>query len=338
MLAASIAGDPRLAADDCDLRRGGVSYTADTIADIRRRYCPDGKIGLIIGDDLLSGFMNWRRADEILQNADIIMATRNYPPSGDQGLYGFDYTALDNEPLPVSSSMVRERVAAGKSWRFLVPDAARLIIEDRGLYGLEASGGAFTAAFIARMEAEVRSLVSPRRFIHSRNTGLLCRDWCAFYGLDSGAGYLAGTVHDICKSFPAEELFALAERDGGGISPRERANPNALLHGRAGAVLLRERYGIRDAAVLEAARCHTVGAEGMGDLAKIVLMADKIEPSRKQVEPRLREVCAHPPPRLIDLFALVLEGTVDFIRSQGRTVFPETLALLESAKQEASAV
>ncbi len=55
----------------------------------------------------------------------------------------------------------------------------------------------------------------------------------------------------------------------------------AILHGKAGAVILRECFGITDREFLEAVSCHTTGMPGMSDLAKIVYIADYIEPNRK---------------------------------------------------------
>ena len=65
MLAASIPGDPRLTIDDCEIRRQGVSFTVDTLKDIIARYRPEGKPGLILGDDLASDFGKWKSPDEI---------------------------------------------------------------------------------------------------------------------------------------------------------------------------------------------------------------------------------------------------------------------------------
>ena len=134
MIAASIAGDPRLTVDACEIRRGGVSYTVDTIADIIRRYAPDGKPGLIIGDDLAADFPQWHKSDEILAMADIIIARRTHagaepatasPP--------YPCTQITNDVMEVSSAMIREKIAAGGAWRYLVPSAARSIIEERGM-------------------------------------------------------------------------------------------------------------------------------------------------------------------------------------------------------------
>ena len=58
MLIASIPADNRLTVDDCEIRREGVSFTIDTVKDVIERYRPQGKPGLILGDDLPGIFTN----------------------------------------------------------------------------------------------------------------------------------------------------------------------------------------------------------------------------------------------------------------------------------------
>ncbi|MDR2792329.1 MAG: nicotinate (nicotinamide) nucleotide adenylyltransferase [Treponema sp.] len=346
MLVSSVAGDPRLTVDDCELRREGVSYTIDTVSDIIRRYCPDGKPGIIIGDDLASDFMQWYKSAEILEKTDVIIAQRLYSIGMDMPLLPFPHKTLDNEIMDISSSMVRDRITRGKSWRYLVPAGARFVIEDKRLYrslsgGLEQpermkKNERKTSAFLSHivyMENEVRTLVSPSRFLHSRNTALLCYDLCVHYGFDPMKGYLAGIVHDICKSFSEEELFRLAEKDGAEIPKIERKK-TSLLHARAGAALLKERYHIQDEDVLEAVRWHTVGGKSMGPLAKIVFMADKIEVSRPEVKPYLRELCARPSVSLDELFTTVLDETVVFLRAKEQDISEGTLRLLDSMSRK----
>ena len=141
MLAASIPGDPRLTIDDCEIRREGVSFTIDTLEDIIARYRPEGKPGLILGDDLASAFHKWRKPGEIAGLADIIIARRlsglEGSPPGEGGAEVFPYPckALNNEIINVSSQLVREKIRRGENWRYLVPLGARYIIEDRKLYG-----------------------------------------------------------------------------------------------------------------------------------------------------------------------------------------------------------
>ncbi|MDR2551743.1 MAG: nicotinate (nicotinamide) nucleotide adenylyltransferase [Treponema sp.] len=331
MILASIPADPRIGVDDLELRRGGVSYTIDTLEEIVRRYRPGEKPALILGDDLAANFSGWRRAGEIARKADLILARRMDTP---EGSFPYPHRRLDNEVMELSSAMVRERIGRGEAWRYLVPQGARRIIEDRGLYGDGKNGPrekGITADLTARVEDTVRGNLSPARFLHSRNTALMARDLALRWGLDGDAAYLAGTAHDMAKSMDAEELRALARRDPrrGELSRLERKKPS-LLHGRAAAVLLWERFGIHNGEVLEAVSVHTAGKAGMGKLAQAVFIADKLEFSRSGVPPRLREL-AYGSARAEELLQAVVENSVAYLREAGLEPAEETLELLENA-------
>jgi nicotinate-nucleotide adenylyltransferase len=340
MLAASIAGDSRLAIDDCELRRKGVSYTADTIADIVRRYRPTGKPALVLGDDLAQDFHKWRGTDEIVKSTDIIIARRRL--STDMP-FPYPYTQLHNEVINISSAEIRERILNNGNWRYLVPHGARVIIEDRGLYRFppRAFEDSPMLALLVRVEEAVRSLISQSRFIHSRAVAILCSDLCRRFGLDPRKGYLAGISHDMCKSLSEQELIAMAERDGNGISKLEQKKPS-LLHARAAAVLLAERFGALPVAqvspetapaafpedVLEAVRLHIGGGMGMGGLAKILFIADKIEVTREGIDPALRDLSETG--SFDQLFTAVLDNNVAYLRSRQVDISEGTLRLLDA--------
>ena len=348
MLAASIAGDQRLSIDDCEIRREGVSYTIDTLSDVIKRYRPEGKPGLILGDDLASAFHKWRSPGKIAELADIIIARRlapekpaqreEYPCGGgidaEKGDFPYPHRALNNEIINVSSRLVREKVGRAEAWRYLVPPGARCIIEDRCLYGFRGesklsaesiSTESKLSATIARLENDVRLAINFDRFIHSRNTALMAWDLCRRFGLEPHKGYLAGIAHDMCKSMGEEELVRLAHADGGGSSKLEQKKPG-LLHARAAAVLLQRNYGIVDRDILEAIRYHTTGQADMGSLAKVVYIADKIEVSRTKADPALREMSRSAD--LDELFAAVLDNTVAYLRSRQLDISYGTKRLL----------
>jgi nicotinate-nucleotide adenylyltransferase len=243
--------------------------------------------------------------------------------------------------IEVSSALVRDRIREGKNWRYLVPTGARTIIEDRRLYGLPGSDGDITQALIVEMEEAARRTLNFKRnpkdsarFLHSRNTALLAADLCRHFGLEQKAGYLAGIVHDIGKPLDEDALLHLAKADGGGISKLERKKPS-LLHGRAGAVLLREHYGLRNQDVLDAVRYHTTGSADMGPLAKVLYIADKIEVSRERVDPALRDFSVYNGTKqgLDRLFGTVLNETVAWLRSRKMDISAGTLRLLELTGQ-----
>jgi nicotinate-nucleotide adenylyltransferase len=332
MLAASITGDPRLTVDDCEIKREGVSYTIDTVADICRRYRPEGKPGLILGDDLAETFHQWRNAGAIAEQTGIIIARRLFGGPA-AAAFPFPYTGLDNEVMNVSSRLVREMILQGGAWRYLVPSGARDIIEGRRLYGLKEdrigphdSETEIDLETLLEIENAARKKLSPSRFLHSRNTALLARDLCLRFNLDPRKGYLAGIAHDMCKSMGLREIIRLAGSDGGGITKLEKAKPS-LLHGRAAAVLLKKQYGIHNKEVLDAVRYHTT-AGGGGDLSKVVYVADKIETSREDVNDELRELSRTAD--LNTLFTAALDTTVAYLRSQKMDISSGTLRLLAS--------
>jgi nicotinate-nucleotide adenylyltransferase len=335
MLAASVPADDRIIIDDSEIRRGGVSYTVDTLRELKQRYPGEEKFGLVLGDDLVRGFPQWKQVEEILALADIIIAHRL---SAERTPFPYPCRELTNQVMELASGNIRDRIQRGESWRYLVPQGARLIIEDRRLYGFKPpdlpgdagppdSPGALTTQRIVRVEEAVRSMVSPGRFLHSRNTAILARSLCVRFGLDPQAGYLAGIAHDMCKSLGEPELFAHARADGKGISKLEQKKPS-LLHARAAAVLLRERFGVTDRDILEAIRLHTTGSADMGTLAKIIYAADKIEPSRENVKPEFRNWEAYPDPD--SLFTAVLDDTVAYIRSRNLELSVGTRRLLKA--------
>jgi nicotinate-nucleotide adenylyltransferase len=333
MLAASINADPRLSVDDCEIRREGVSYTVDTVADIIRRCNPDGKPGLIIGDDIAAEFPKWYKSDEILLMADIIIARRVH---SNRSEIPFPYTGITNDIMEISSGAVREKIASNSSWRYLVPDAARIIIEDRKLYGCRDSAAnprvAAIKTLIRRIEDEARENLNLSRFLHSRHTALLAWDLCCRFRkdyptLDPAAGYLTGIAHDLCKQLCDEEQIRLAKIYGGEISNVERAKPS-LLHGRACAVVLKERFNINDDEVLKAIAVHTEGGRNMSPLAKVLYIADKMEMSRVKVDPAVRKKILAGD-TLDRIFIPVLERAVSSIRNRKLELSKNTLSLLE---------
>jgi nicotinate-nucleotide adenylyltransferase len=321
MILASIAADPRLGVDDLELRRGGVSYTIDTLKEIIRRYKPEGKPALILGDDLAADFPKWKGAEKIPQIADIIVARRM--TGKEEPVFPYPHRTLNNEVMDLSSAMIRERIAQGRAqgsdrgsdqgsaWHYLVPREVRYIIEDRGLYLSKKAAvkrkaeETVSCEIIARVEDAVRGILPVKRFIHSRNTALVARDLALRCGLDGNAAYLAGIAHDMAKN-----------------------QTPGLLHGKAAAVLLQERFGIHNKDILEAVEFHTTGKPGMGDLAKAVFIADKIEFSRPCTQDRFREMAAGKS-GLDELFYAVLKDNVDWLKKTGIDAAEDTLKLLK---------
>ncbi|MBI4354597.1 MAG: nicotinate (nicotinamide) nucleotide adenylyltransferase [Candidatus Omnitrophica bacterium] len=130
-------GHPAFRVETMELRRGGVSYTLETIQAIRKRY-PRAVLHLIIGSEMLH--VPWYGWTRIIRECRVLIAPRE---KGDTNkchvLRRFvcvpDFsTTLEMPHVDISSSMIRQRVRQGRSIRFLVPDAVARYIEQHRLY------------------------------------------------------------------------------------------------------------------------------------------------------------------------------------------------------------
>ncbi len=331
MCAAAIAGDAAFTLDDCEIKREGVSYTIDTVKYIDQKYRPEGKLGLIIGDDLAADFHKWRAADEIAARCDIILAHR-LSANGDEIPFPYPHARLQNDIVELSSGMIRKRIKEKMSWHFLVPPPVRCIIEERGIYQNDEEVQPFSS-IIAHIEHHTRMLLPFDRFLHSRNTALMSSELCRLFGVDPQKGYIAGITHDICKTMSEKRMIEWAEKDGEKIGKIEQKKPS-LLHGRAAAVYIKEVFQVNDEEILEAVRLHTSASESLGILAKIVYIADKIELGREDVNPKMRDFKRYK--NLDALFEFVFKDTVDYLNAKKIALSNGTLKLIKAIQKRGS--
>lgn len=132
MVEAALASLPGLEASDVEIRRGGNSYTADTLAELAGA---DRDLYLVLGSDAAQGLPSWERPDGIRDAAQIVVVDRpgsngSVPPPG------WSWTTVSSPLLDVSSSDLRERLEEGKPVRFLIPDVVLDYAAAHGLYGL----------------------------------------------------------------------------------------------------------------------------------------------------------------------------------------------------------
>ena len=136
----AVLGDDRLAVSDIELRRDGPSYTVDTL-EVLSTEAPDTELFLIVGGDIAAGLPRWREPERVLEMATLAVAERpgTRRETIDEALSQVSGRSPTFFPMPaigISSSDVRERVAAGKPIRYLVPDPVAQSIAERNLYGV----------------------------------------------------------------------------------------------------------------------------------------------------------------------------------------------------------
>jgi len=131
MVRACVADEPRLDACDLEVRRGGDTFTVDTLEELRRRQ-PDDELVLILGSDAAAGLDTWHRPEDLRSLCRLAVVER--PGVAVAVPSGFHHDVVDVPRLEVSSTEMRSRVREGRSVRYLVPDAAISMIMERRLY------------------------------------------------------------------------------------------------------------------------------------------------------------------------------------------------------------
>lgn len=124
---------------------------------------------------------------------------------------------------------------------------------------------------------------------HCQRTSQICQELAQYWNENEGRAAWAGLVHDLARAYPEGELLFLARQYGLPIDTMEEITP-VLLHGPVGAEVLERRWEVTDEEVLEAVQWHTSGNKNMGLLAKIVFLADKLEPGKASLYPHLKPV------------------------------------------------
>jgi nicotinate-nucleotide adenylyltransferase len=131
----AVRDQPAFSVSTLEARRDGPSFTVDTLRALRRRE-PRARIYLIMGADSLAEFPGWRDPAAILAFATLAVAAR--PGVSRAATRSLMRDAriewLDNPGLDLSSSAIRARLRAGRTVRYLIPDAVARYIARRRLY------------------------------------------------------------------------------------------------------------------------------------------------------------------------------------------------------------
>ncbi|HEY1568940.1 MAG TPA: nicotinate-nucleotide adenylyltransferase [Solirubrobacteraceae bacterium] len=136
----AVGGDERFAVSDLELRRGGPSFTVDTLK-LLRTQSPSDDLFLILGGDIAAGLPKWHEPERVLELATVAIAKRRGTAKAAvqdalAQLKGGERARFFEMPrIGISSTMVRRRVRAGQPIRYFVPDGVMHYIETHGLYG-----------------------------------------------------------------------------------------------------------------------------------------------------------------------------------------------------------
>ena len=126
MVQAAIADEPGFECDDLEVHREGPSFTVETLEHWRRK-APDEELFYFIGQDNVKDLPKWRRSEDLLRLAQIVVFDRS------DGEPGHSFPVVRRR-LDISATEIRKRVADGRSIRYLVPDSVSVLIAEYDLY------------------------------------------------------------------------------------------------------------------------------------------------------------------------------------------------------------
>jgi len=135
MVALAIRGEPRFTLERCELQRSGPSYTVDTVRDLQARE--QAQWFLIIGQDQYGQLHTWHEWPDLIQRVTLAVAGREGAAARPSAELAATPHAAVTIPLPridASSTELRERIADGRDYTDMVPDAVARYIDQHHLY------------------------------------------------------------------------------------------------------------------------------------------------------------------------------------------------------------
>ena len=178
---------------------------------------------------------------------------------------------------------------------------------------------------IEEMRILLQQSLKPKRYEHSVRVYMTALKMAEHYHANVNKVAIASLIHDCGRQIPKEDSVAKAKELGIPVDPVEETQP-ILLHAKLGVYYAIHKYGVSpdDREVLDAIRYHSTGTVDMTQTAKIVFLADLIEPGRdfEGVE-ALREVSFQDLDRGM---LLSYDNTIRYLLEDGLLIHPDAIA------------
>jgi nicotinate-nucleotide adenylyltransferase len=139
MVRLATAGNPAFSVCDLEVRRGGRSYTVDTVATLREEY-PGADFTFVAGADVVADLHRWYDVERLLSLCRFLILARPGYTIELEGLYTTlpaargRVSTLAGPSLIISATLLRERLEHGAPVRYQIPDSVLDYIEQHGLY------------------------------------------------------------------------------------------------------------------------------------------------------------------------------------------------------------
>ena len=254
---------------DYEIAKGGVSYTYLTCRYFKEQY-PDAELFWLVGTDMLRDFPTWKNPQEILSYATLAVCGRNEQSAWveeEQASFlrqfgkGFAYLSYNGKDI--SSTKIRVLAGAGMRLNEYLPASVEEYILQSGLYRICHAD-------------EGLALENLKRQAHSLRVAELAAKRAVQLQISEAKAIEAALLHDCAKNLKEDSPYLK-----GFVLPTEWGEvPAEVAHQFAGAYVCEHSFGITDEEVLNAIRYHTSGRPNMGELEKLIFLADMLEVER----------------------------------------------------------
>ncbi len=335
---------PNVEISDMEIRRGGRSYTAETLTYLSAE---NRELYFLCGTDMFLSLPTWRDPATIFARAVICLVRRE----AEDGIsvqikeaakryereYGARIRMIDAPVTEISSSDLRVALATAP-WRAekMLSPAVYAYIREQGLWRAEDKD-----AILLALREDVRAFMSEKRYRHTLGVEKMTRRMAAFFDgeIDPFCLSAAALLHDITKELSEAEQREIISKMQIKLSISQERSP-AILHSFTAEHRIKHEFSFfaENEEILSAIRSHTTGSAGMSLFDKLLFVADYIEEGREY--PRCIEAREKffsmlsdgiPPKAVLDRITLsILDSTIRFLTEHGYALCEDTVRARDS--------
>ena len=294
---------PNLEISDVEQKRGGKSFTVDTVETILAEN-PNSELYLLIGTDMFLSFETWHRFQDLLSLVTLVVGSREV---GDRkALNDYKTHLLESYSCKGILLCEMEPVVCASS-------------------DLRAAGDGLAQRALEHIGKEL----NVKRARHTMQVADYAKKLAVKYGVDPEKAYLGGLLHDCTRCYSTEWHIDFAQKHGQPFSQRDL---EMVLHQFTGAIFAREILGATDPELLSAIACHTTGKANMSDLDMLLMFADSCEPGRDY--PGVQQLREAGEQDLKQGTLMLIESMIASLSSIGASLHPQTLQARECLTKE----
>lgn len=290
---------------DIEQKRGGKSYTIDTIEEIQAEY-PEDNLHLLMGTDMFLSFDQWVRFQDLLRQVVLVVGSREIG---------------DREQLEQQKNRLEKQYAC----------KGIILCSMEAVACASSSIRAAGDGLAERVLAYISENLDTKRARHTMMVAEYARSLAAKNEINEEKAYLAALLHDCTKCYPAQWHIEYAKKRGIALSDDDLACPQ-VLHQLTAPFFAREEFGVEDPELLSAIGCHTTGNPEMRPLDLLIFFADGCEMSRSY--PGVETLRKAGEQDLKKGVLLLLEHTIDYVNKKNTHLHPQTVAARDAILKE----